>query len=271
MDEKDLKQFLRKRRSKPLRRGWRCPDEVQVAAYADHKLDEASRQSLEAHLADCDYCLEQVSFLAQSADWTDFEALPPQVLSLTRNLVPQRSARMTMWGWRWATPVAACLLLLVALVGIFLRTRQRENVPGGPLVAQQHQPEIVTVPATNSTLPAPTHSVPKPKSAEPLAPTLRSGARELMPTLISPRNGATVQRSKLQFRWESLADAEFYEIRVVTAEGDPVFETKTEDSHLELGRDVQLKTRAKYFVSVRAHLRQGKTVKSSIVSFRILG
>ena len=91
-----------------------------------------------------------------------------------------------------------------------------------------------------------------------------------MPTLISPRNGATVQRSKLQFRWESLADAEFYEIRVVTAEGDPVFETKTEDSHLELGRDIQLKTGAKYFVSVRAYLRQGKTVKSSIVSFRIL-
>jgi hypothetical protein len=272
MDEKDLQQLLHGRRNQVLRRGWRCPDEAKIAAYVGHQLEGPVRQTMETHLADCDYCLEQVSFLAQSADWTNFDALPPQLLSRARNLVPRRSASVTTWGWRWAVPAvaAACLVLLIALVAIFLRSRQGADVSSGPLVAQQHQPEIVTIPEMKPTVPAPTRLVPKPKSAEPSAPTLRSGARDLMPTLVTPRNGETVQRNKLQFRWESLADAEFYEIRVVTAEGDSVFETKTEDVHLELGREVQLQAGAKYFVSVRAHLRQGKTVKSSIVSFRVL-
>jgi hypothetical protein len=73
----------------------------------------------------------------------------------------------------------------------------------------------------------------------------------------------------LDFRWESLADAVFYDIRVVTAEGDLVLESKTEDAHLRMADDIPLQPGAKYFVSVRAHLREGKTVKSSIVSFRI--
>jgi hypothetical protein len=87
--------------------------------------------------------------------------------------------------------------------------------------------------------------------------------------VILPRDGATLRRSELKFRWQPLADAEFYEIRVVTAEGDLVFEGKTEDTNLGIGNDVQLEAGAKYFVSVRAYLRQGKTAKSNIVSFRI--
>jgi hypothetical protein len=66
-----------------------------------------------------------------------------------------------------------------------------------------------------------------------------------------------------------LADTVFYDIRVVTAEGDLVLESKTEDTHLRIADNIPLQPGAKYFVSVRAHLRQGKSVKSGIVSFHI--
>ena len=176
------------------------------------------------------------------------------------------------WGWQWAAASVAvtCLVLFVVFIALRFRTQQVVNAPHGPLVAQQHEPD--TVPQTTAAIPrpVPTHSAEKPR-LEPVAPVIRRGAQELSPTVLFPRNGATLRRNELDFRWESLADTVFYDLRVVTAEGTLVLETKTDDTHLRIADDIQLQPGAKYFVSVRAHLREGKTVKSSIVSFRVAG
>jgi hypothetical protein len=100
---------------------------------------------------------------------------------------------------------------------------------------------------------------------------IRREGQAQVPAVVFPRNGATLRRSELDFRWQPLADTAFYDIRVVTAEGDLVLESKTEELHLRIADNIPLKPGAKYFVSVRAHLRQGQTVKSGIVSFRISG
>jgi hypothetical protein len=90
----------------------------------------------------------------------------------------------------------------------------------------------------------------------------------LLPELLSPRDGAVLRRGELEFRWRPVGEALFYEVSVMTAAGDLVFERQTSDARLALPADVPLTRGAKYFVSVRAHLRQGKTSKSDPVSFR---
>ena len=269
MDERGLKQLLASRKDQTFRRGWHCPDEMQLAAFVDRQFEGAAPESVTAHVAGCDSCLSQVSFLAQAADWTDAPKVPAPVLSRARNLVPQKSRRVAIWNWRWAaaSAAAACLVLLSALIVLRFRTQQAVKTPSEPLVAQQHQPDMVAVAPTLPAKPPP--SIMKPGSAEPVAPTIRSGGQDLLPAVVFPRNGATLRRSELDFRWQPLADTVFYEIRVVTAEGDLVLESKTEDTHLRIADDIRLVPGGKYFVSVRAHLRQGKTVKSSMVSFHI--
>lgn len=273
MDEKDLNELLRGQRDQRFRRGWRCPDEKQLAAYVDRQLGGVARESVETHVADCDFCLSQVSLLVQAADWADSAEVPTPVLARARNLVPRKSGSMTTWGWRWAaaSAAAACLVLLFAFIALRFWTQQAGDAPSGPLVAQQHQPDIVPVPQTTPAIPrpAPTSSNEKLRSAEPAPPVIRREGQDLLPTVVFPRNGATLRRSELDFRWQPIADTVFYELRVVTAEGNLVLETKTEDTHLRIADDIQLAPGGKYFVSVRAHLSQGKTVKSSIVSFRI--
>lgn len=170
-----------------------------------------------------------------------------------------------------ASAAAACLVLFVVFVALRFSNREAVNAPSGPLVAQQHQPDIVTVPTTSPVIPrpAPTNSNEKLRSAEPVAPVTRREGQAQLPTVIFPRNGATLRRSELDFRWQPLGDTSFYDIRVVTAEGVLVLESKTEETHLRIADNIPLQPGAKYFVSVRAHLRQGQTVKSGIVSFRI--
>jgi hypothetical protein len=160
---------------------------------------------------------------------------------------------------------------LFAFIALRFWTQQAVNAPSGPLVAQQHQPDIVPVPPTKPATPrsVPAPSAEKPKSAEPVAPEIRREGQAQLPTVVFPRNGATLRRSQLDFRWQPLADTAFYDLRVVTAEGVLVLASKTEDTHLRIADNIPLQPGAKYFVSVRAHLRQGQTVKSGIVSFRI--
>jgi hypothetical protein len=152
----------------------------------------------------------------------------------------------------------------------FLRQRT-VNAPSESLLAQQHQPDLVpqaqTSPATLRVAPQPSST--KPRSVEPAAPAIRGGGQNLSLTVLFPRDGATVGRSELDFRWQPVADIVFYNVTVVTAAGDLIQETKTEDTHLRIADNIQLVPGGKYFVSIRAHVREGKTVKSNIVSFRI--
>ncbi len=273
MVEKDLKELLRSQKSQPVRRGRRCPDDMQLAAYVDNRLLGSSRDFVEKHLADCELCLSQISFLVHAADRTDFEEVPTSVLRRARDLVPRKSGRITAWGWRWAaaSAAAACLVLLVTFIALRFRTRRPVNTPSEPLIAQQHQPDIVPVPRTSPAIPrpAPTHSTEKPRSVEAVAPVTRREGQGQLLTVVFPRNRTTLRRSELDVRWQPFADTVFYDIRVVTAAGDLVLESKTEETHLRIADDIRLQPGANYFVSIRAHLRQGMTVKSGIVSFRI--
>ncbi len=63
----------------------------------------------------------------------------------------------------------------------------------------------------------------------------------------------------------------FYEIRVVTAEGDLVWRERIEGSRVQFPAGVQLVKGQKYFVWVRAYLPEGKTAKSAVVGFNVGG
>jgi hypothetical protein len=257
-------------------RGWRCPDEMQLAAFVDQRLSGSARQALEAHITDCDFCLTQVSFLTESAGWPAATDVPAHLLSKARNLVPQKPGRAVSWGWHWAAAAAAAaFLLFVVAVALHWGKQQTVPVETGPLVAQQHAPEVASSPpvtvAPPGLRPAETKQPgQKARSTFPSAPALRSKAsEESQPGMIFPREGALLRPGDLEFRWRPVSETIFYEVRVTSAGGNLVFEDQTEDTKLKPGSNASLVPGEKYFVVIRAHLRQGKTAKSSVVSFRL--
>ena len=283
MNEQDLKELLQGRRKRTFRRGSRCPDEMLLTAYVDRSLDIRARESLEAHFADCDSCLDQLAFLVNSDCWGNAVEVPPQLLTRAKRLVSNNRVTGSLSGWRWAaiTAAAACLLLTFTIVlTVGLRRSATQLSANGSSVAQQdpgQSPAAVSqvtptpsnpdVVARSNTPSSARPNLPRPEASAPLVRNAQPGNNA--PTVIFPRDGSTVRREKLEFRWQTVADAVFYDLTIVTAAGDPVISRQTDRTRLELPPDVDLISNAKYFVSVRVHLREGKMVRSSIVSFRV--
>ncbi|MFN7997032.1 MAG: hypothetical protein U0Q18_25690 [Bryobacteraceae bacterium] len=100
--------------------------------------------------------------------------------------------------------------------------------------------------------------------------TMRQGpAGPSSPQLILPREGSTMPQGSIEFRWTPAAGALFYEIRVMNADGDMVWEARAEGADTQIPATTRLSAGRKYYASVTAALPDGKSLKSSLVGFEI--
>ena len=273
--------MLRSRPENGRRTSWRCADESQLAAYFDGTLDAAARRSLESHLADCKSCLEQISFLVHSSEWPEPTDVPAWLVANARKLVPDKTRAQIFFGWHWATASLAAVLVLTVLAVLVIRFRNSE-----PPVARQDQPSTQQ-PAPDSRTVAPPSNPPRNPDAVaiattpsppgktaakpgPSAPLIRNTEAENRSLkLLTPADGAIIKSGQpIEIRWQKVPEAVFYEVSIITASGEIVTSRQTEGVSQSIPIGNQLIPGSKYFVSVRAHLRDGKTVRSGLVSFR---
>jgi hypothetical protein len=78
-----------------------------------------------------------------------------------------------------------------------------------------------------------------------------------------------VARPDLEFRWREIPGALYYEVRVVTADGDVAWETKSTGAAVRPPHDLALAAGQKYFVWIRAHLPEGKALQSRASAFTL--
>jgi hypothetical protein len=283
MEEDDLRNLLRKRKQDFHARGWRCPGTTELAAFVDRRLDGSARKSLEAHLADCDSCLGQVSFLVHSGANLGSVDVPAHLLAKAQNLVTEKPGTLMTWNWRWATvTVAAACLILTVMIVLARRSRDPESArnPQAPPVAQQPEehPADVSQPSSPSRNPdivassktPQTTKTPVMRSSSPVPETRNNESQNRSPKLVFPLEGAAMKREALEFRWQAVPDAVFYEVSIMNASGDTITARRTDETRVQLPASEQLTSGTKYFVSVRAHLRDGKTARSSVISFRVV-
>ena len=276
--EEELRQTLTNRMRK-LRKSRQCADELELAAYVDGACDSKQRQALETHLADCKFCLTQVSFLMSASDWSASGDVPGWLLTKAKNLVSDRQKRAIVIGWRWPTATFAAVAVIAFLTVLVVRLRDTRSpsINQTRSVAQQQSSPIVTntenTPHDSNAVamasPRPRERAPaqKDNSAE---PEVRSSVgSSTAPTILFPRDGAVMKRGSLEFRWREIPDVVFYELSIVTASGETVMSRQTEATFLKLPADVQLQPDTRYFISVRAHLRDGKTMRSGVIGFQI--
>lgn len=233
-----------------LKRRLTCPGEHTLAAYVDGGLGQNKNRRLERHLAKCQYCR---SIVADVVKLQRAVELPVPPFEMARK--PLVFAPSTSKGayWIWASAAAMALVLVTAVVLRVVREPQKLMVVSlptrsAPAIAKAEPPAPVNSPVRNIT-------------RKPQAP-------KTAPVLLSPLQDSTVVRNQLEITWKPLSPSRYFEISLVTSEGDLLWEGQTERTSLRLPSDVVLK-RGSYFVWVTAYLGNGQVTKSSPVRFRV--
>jgi hypothetical protein len=78
---------------------------------------------------------------------------------------------------------------------------------------------------------------------------------------------ATLAGPDIRFAWEAVPRATSYDVRITRDTGESVWEAHVEANHAKLPASVHLAVGSKYFVWVRADLKDGSTVESEAVPF----
>jgi len=138
MNEQDLLRLLRPRKTGQGKRSWRCPDETNLAAYADAHLAADAQRRLEAHLADCDFCLNQIAFLLRAQE-SAMPEVPQGLLTRARALGAEGKEARWFAAWRWRPAVAAAACVVLGAI-VWLRQPTPPPVPSrsgpAPLVEE---------------------------------------------------------------------------------------------------------------------------------------
>ncbi len=258
MQGKGLVHFFKSRLTRNGQRRWNCPRDAQIAAYADRQLAGRAKERVEAHLADCDFCRDQVGYLIRSANSPTPESPPDSLLERAKKLGEERPRAEGIAFWHWGK-IAAATACLVVVGTIAFR-----HHPAGPTTAPANPP--IALPAQAPPQIAP----PAPSTMNP-RPAVRGGNNHwLQPALVFPASGSMVPEGNIDFRWEPVAGALDYEVKLLSEDGDMVWTNTSSVSNLRLPAEVKLEAGKKYFVQVRANLAEGKSSQSAPIAFTVV-
>jgi putative zinc finger protein len=229
-------------------RKWSCPEDNKLAAYADSALRDMRKKWIEFHLSGCPRCRFVVAEAVKAQREQSLPQPPAHLRWKATGLAVPSSARRR-WIWVPAGGLAAVAVLVLAVV--FLRRPeslviQTPPSPSAPIIAKS---EPMAAPAT-----AIHDIVRKPTSSE------------VLPSIVLPRPNSVVSRGGLKFGWKAIAQSRYYEVRLVTTDGDLVWQGQTERSNLQMPADIAVRD-GSYFVWITAHLADGRTAKSGPVKF----
>jgi len=226
--------------------GLKCPGNHILAGYLDGGLDEAATRRTESHLADCAACRGLVGDVV-TMQRLEATPLPP---GLKRRAIASTAPSRTVPRWVLIPATAAGLTVALTVVVLIRGPRNEISLisrsPVAPLVAKSETPTAPGGAAPNI--------------------VRKSAPSESLPALIFPGDGRVVRPSELILKWKVVPHARYYEIHVVTSEGDPVWQSDSERTDAKLPPDITLKD-GTYFVWITAYLDDGRVQKSTPVRF----
>lgn len=211
-----------------------CPGDGEIAAFVDGTLEAARAGELRRHLAACDPCLDRVGLAARLED-SPAPEIGGELLDRVRDLPRPEAARGSRRRWRWAAVAAAVLLALVVVGPLGLSDR-----------GERAQPDAVR------DLPGPAEG----------------------PEILWPPEGAVIPAGRLDgltLRWTEVPAAVFYELRLVSADGDLLWQGRSETASLTLPGGLGVAAGQRLFCWVRAYLPDGKSLQSAMVGFELEG
>ncbi len=221
-----------------------------MTAYLEQQLEAKERSRFEAHLSECDSCLDVVGGLVRQRRTAELPEVPAYLVDKAAKALPAE----TWWrnSWRWVLVPAFAALIVAAMVLLRPLQPERPSASISPPI-EKSQPPVSLL-----------HT--------PSQPPEEQYVRKLTPVqmveVLDPQPESVVLRESLRFRWKAVANVTYYELRMVNAEGDLLWQGQASNSTAQLPLNLPVPPGA-YFVWVRAFLHDGRTIKSDPMPFTI--
>ena len=239
MNEQKLTSLLRQQSPDLAVRTPFCPEDQQIAAWFDGEMPHHAREAIQRHLVDCGFCTARIGVLAKLHESSDGEAIHGDLLATAKQMSRSLRTRRTIPAPAWA---AAAMVALAVLL----------NYNSGPELNQ----------ITDST-PTVTPDVAQTRE-------VRNLEREaLIPRLLSPTEGDSVDAGDLTIRWTEIPGSLYYDLYIMSDAGDLVLETRLEGTAWSGQPTEPLLPGAEYFVRVEAHLADSRSVSSQHILFKV--
>jgi len=229
----------------------RCPGVQGLAAYADQQLVASERHVIEIHLSTCDRCLQQVGFLAR-AEVPSYE-VPAALLqtALARTSRQRVPAGKSLKPW---IPAFSTMLVVLAMFGFSWKFLG-------------HRPQSIAWPSQIVARPTP---VPQHMQTRPAPQNLMRGSQEHNSLqLLSPLAKQRVAAADLEFRWQAQPQVSFYELRLVSDNGEVIWEGRADAAAKSIRPParIRLRTGSTYYAWLRVHLDSGAVQQFDPVQF----
>ena len=232
MDKREIIAALSRSRDAAAAATDACPQPEALAAYLDGGLCDSERAAAEVHLADCAFCLGQLAALLRSMEDSAPADLPETLREQAERLATTPE-RHAGNRFRWAAAAVVVLAL-----GLF------------------------------ATQWPPAGSVPSNESAR---QTRYADRTALQPRLLAPGEGGVITPLEQVFRWSEVPGALFYDVRLVSPDGDLLLRERVEETRWLIPENLELEPGADYFVRIDAYLSDAKYLSSEHVLFTVGG
>ncbi len=219
-----------------------CLDEIRCSRLIDGQLTEPEREAIVEHLANCRNCLDLVAGVMQLQS-DDVATVPATLVAAALALRPEQQPIQAYSRDRWQTKlaVAASLILVVgALVWQYEGIMDLRPTNGSTQPTIEEGPDVRISPHDQERL-----------------------------NIISPTDQSNIDPENIDMQWSPVDRSVFYEIQLLTDDGDVVWQGRTEHTSMQLPQDLRFDSAGGYYLWVKAHLSDGKTIKSKVVFIRL--
>jgi hypothetical protein len=208
-----------------------CPDDQQITEYYEGMLPGAERERVERHVADCRFCAARIGMLARLDEGVAQNRVPEDALAAAK-LMGRSSAHIHRRFTSWAAAAIAALVL-----GLYFQPFSGSRTdPGHAAVEPVGQPGELR----------------ETRSLDPTA---------LGPRILSPLEGGLTGPGRL-ISWTPVTGSLYYQVRIVSAEGDLLWQERVERTDWRLPANLELAPGAEYYLRIDAFVTDAKSLQS---------
>jgi hypothetical protein len=225
-----------------------CHDDYEIASYWEGGLSERDHGRLELHLADCEYCMERIGILGRAGEAETSVQVPEFLQARSARLADSADSRVGRSNrdlWRRAPRWAAAAIVVLS-IGVLSQSFSP-------------RPDGMESPA----------GVEPPGHSDDIRQTRNINPAAMAPNFLSAREGMTMIPGDGIFSWTAVPDSLFYQLRIVSDEGDLVWQGRVNETQWVLPSGLSLAPGAEYFVRVDAFMTEAKALNSDYLLFRV--